>query len=46
VIGAYVLAAVGLLAGLAGLALGLGARRRRDTVVGVEAQRSVGAGAE
>jgi uncharacterized protein YcnI len=46
VVGAYVLAAAGLLAGLAGLVLGLGARRRRDTVVAVEPQRSVGAGAE
>jgi uncharacterized protein YcnI len=46
VLGAYVLAAVGLLIGLVGLVLGLGARRRRDNVVGVEPQPSVGAGAE
>lgn len=46
VLGAYLLAAAGLVAGLAGLALGFGARRRRDTVVSVGEQRSVGAKAE
>jgi uncharacterized protein YcnI len=46
VLGAYVLGAAGLVVGLVGLALGLGARRRRDSVVGVESERSVGAGAE
>jgi uncharacterized protein YcnI len=46
VLGAYLVGAAGLVIGLVGLALGLGARRRRDSVVGVEPQRSVGAGAE
>lgn len=46
VVGAYVVAVVGVLLGLAGLAAGIGARRRRDNVVPVQSQPSVGAGAE
>jgi uncharacterized protein len=46
VVGAYVVAVIGILVGVAGLAVGLGARRRGATVAPVESQRSVGAGAE
>src|SRR5439155_6693075 len=46
VTGAYILGGLGLLAGLAGLGLGLSARRRPATVVETDQQPAVPAGAE